>query len=320
MGTLHTIKRRLFQEDGSLYPSGTVVYFQDADNPLALESGSVGIWTGTYGSTIQSNGSYTISSSSGEVGFSSTSSGRYALMIKPSVDTDGLISNYIDTTSITIPLPVAFVKSGTSTQNNTLTLSGLQSGDFVMYATCGPDTDYNEGIYTNISATNAGTITSLPNVDLGYMDFGGKNSKIFYYFVTGTETVITPSTGGPDGNNLAVVFRNVNTSNPLDVTHTTAISSSGDPNPPSISPVTSPTMIVVFGISGEDEENPRDMSLTAPSGYTLAAFSNQHNGSEAIIGAAYKEHTSTNSENPGAFSVNNGELSIAYTFALRGES
>ena len=35
-------------------------------------------------------------------------------MIKPSVDTDGLISNYIDTTSITIPLPVAFVTSGTS--------------------------------------------------------------------------------------------------------------------------------------------------------------------------------------------------------------
>ena len=39
-------------------------------------------------------------------------------------------------------------------------------------------------------------------------------------------------------------------------------------------------MIVVFGISGEYNENPRDMSLTAPSGYTLAAFSNQHNGSE----------------------------------------
>ena len=128
----------------------------------------MGIWTGTYGSNIQSNGSYTISSSSGEVGFSSTSSGRYALMIKPSVDTDGLISNYIDTTSITTPLPVAFVKSGTSTQNNTLTLSGLQSGDFVMYATCGPVTDYNAGIYTNISATNAGTITSLTNVNLIY--------------------------------------------------------------------------------------------------------------------------------------------------------
>ena len=314
MGTLHTIKRRLFQEDGSLYPSGTVVYFQDADNPLALESGSVGIWTGTYGSTIQSNGSYTISSSSGEVGFSSTSSGRYALMIKPSVDTDGLISNYIDTTSITIPLPVAFVKSGTSTQNNTLTLSGLQSGDFVMYATCGGGND----IYTNISATNSGTITSLTNVDLDTIT--STSSKIFYYFVTGTETVITPSTGGPDGNNLAVVFRNVNTSNPLDVTHTTN-TSSGNPNPPNISPVTSPTMIVVFGINQADQSNPQNMTMTAPSGYTLAAFSNQHNNSENIIGAAYKEHTSTNSENPGAFSVTNiGDFSIAYTFALRGES
>lgn len=310
MGTLHTIKRRLFQEDGSLYPSGTVIYFQDADNPLALESGSVGTWAGTYGSNIQSNGSYTISSSSGEVGFSSTSSGRYALMIKPSVDTDGLISNYIDTTSITIPLPVAFVTSGTSTQNNTLTLSGLQSGDFVMYATCGNDTD----IYTNISATNSGTITSLTTVNNDNTD-----SKIFYYFVTGTETVITPSTGGSDGNNLAVVFRNVDTSNPLDVTHTTN-TSSGNPNPPNITTVTSPTMIVVFGVSQEDEENPQDMTLTAPSGYTLAAFSNQHNGTPAVIGAAYKEHTSTGSENPGAFSVNNQDGSIAYTFALRGES
>ena len=314
MGTLHTIKRRLFQEDGSLYPSGTVIYFQDADNPLALESGSVGTWAGTYGSTIQSNGSYTISSSSEEVGFSSTSSGRYALMIKPSVDTDGLISNYIDTTSITIPLPVAFVKSGTSTQNNTLTLSGLQSGDFVMYATCGNGND----IYTNISATNSGTITSLTNVDLDTIT--STSSKIFYYFVTGTETVITPSTGGPDGNNLAVVFRNVNTSNPLDVTHTTN-TSSGNPNPPNISPVTSPTMIVVFGINQADQSNPQNMTMTAPSGYTLAAFSNQHNNSENIIGAAYKEHTSTNSENPGAFSVTNiGDFSIAYTFALRGES
>jgi len=310
MGTLHTIKRRLFQEDGSLYPSGTVIYFQDADNPLALESGSVGTWAGTFGSNIQSNGSYTISSSSGEVGFSSTSSGRYALMIKPSVDTDGLISNYIDTTSITIPLPVAFVTSGTSTQNNTLTLSGLQSGDFVMYATCGNNTD----IYTNISATNSGTITSLTTVNNDNTD-----SKIFYYFVTGTETVITPSTGGSDGNNLAVVFRNVDTSNPLDVTHTTN-TSSGNPNPPNITTVTSPTMIVVFGVSQEDEENPQDMTLTAPSGYTLAAFSNQHNNSESIIGAAYKEHTSTGSENPGAFSVNNQDGSIAYTFALRGES
>lgn len=311
MGTLHTIKRRLFQEDGSLYPSGTVIYFQDADNPLALESGSVGTWAGTYGSTIQSNGSYTISSSSGEVGFSSTSSGRYALMIKPSVDTDGLISNYIDTTSITIPLPVAFVTSGTSTQNNTLTLSGLQSGDFVMYATCGNDSD----IYTNISATNSGTITSLTTINRDSTD-----SKIFYYFVTGTETAITPSTGGSDGNNLAVVFRYVNTSNPLDVTHTTN-TSSGNPDPPNISPVTNPTMIVVFGVNQEDAYTPQNMTLTAPSGYTLAAFSNQHNNSEAIIGAAYKEHTSTNSENPGAFSVNNGGIeSIAYTFALRGES
>lgn len=315
MGTLHTIKRRLFQEDGSLYPSGTVVYFQDADNPLALESGSVGTWAGTYGSTIQSNGSYTISSSSGEVGFTSTSSGRYALMIKSSVDTDGLISNYIDTTSITIPLPVAFVTSGTSTQNNTLTLSGLQSGDFVMYATCG---NWGE-IYTNISATNSGTITSLSNVNIS-MDINPTMSKIFYYFVTGTETAITPSTGGSDGNNLAVVFRNVDTSNPLDVTHTTN-TSSGDPNPPSISPVTSPTMIVVFGVKQEYQNNPQDMTLTAPSGYTLATVSNQHNNSECIIGAAYKEHTSTNSENPGAFSPNTtGGFSIAYTFALRGES
>ena len=183
-----------------------------------------------------------------------------------------------------------------------------------------PDTDYNAGIYTNISFTNAGTITSLPNVNLGYMDFGGKNSKIFYYFVTGTETVITPSNGGTDGNNLAVVLGMLIRLTLSNVTHTTNKStSSSDPNPPSISPVTSPTMIVVFGISGEDESNPRDMSLTAPSGYTLAAFSNQHNNSEGDNKTkTYKEHTSTNSENPGAFSVNNGEYSIAYTFALRG--
>ena len=77
-----------------------------------------------------------------------------------------------------------------------------------------------ETIYIRIfQLTNSGTITSLTNVDLDTIT--STDSKIFYYFVTGTETVITPSTGGPDGNNLAVVFRNVNTSNPPDVTHTT---------------------------------------------------------------------------------------------------
>ena len=102
MPTYHTVRRRLFKEDGSLYTSGTVVFIQDADNPLSLTSGTVGGWNGSGASELQSNGGTTISSSSGEIGFSATSSGRYALMIKPSVDDDGLISNYIDTTSITI--------------------------------------------------------------------------------------------------------------------------------------------------------------------------------------------------------------------------
>ena len=50
MGTLHTIREDYFK-DGSLY-AWAVIYFQDTDNPLALESGSVGTWAGTYGSTI----------------------------------------------------------------------------------------------------------------------------------------------------------------------------------------------------------------------------------------------------------------------------
>ena len=73
-----------------------------------------------------------------------------------------------------------------------------------MYATCGNDSD----IYTNISLTNSGTITSLTTINRDSTD-----SKIFYYFVTELKRA-TPSTGGSDGNNLAVVFRYVNTSNP----------------------------------------------------------------------------------------------------------
>ena len=77
-------------------------------------------------------------------------------------------------------------------------------------------------------------------------------------------------------------------------------------------------MIVVFGVNQEDAYTPQNMTLTAPSGYTLAAFS--INIIIVSCNEDYKEHTSTNSENPGAFSVNNGGIeSIAYTFAL-GES
>ena len=97
---------------------------------------------------------------------------------------------------------------------------------------------------------------------------------IFYFFVNDTSTVITPNfTNTPyhNPNNLAVAFRGVDSSNPLDVTQTSNVrtGSSTRPNPPSITTVANNSLIVAFGfLDDKDVADNNGNPLIAPNSYT----------------------------------------------------
>ena len=215
------------------------------------------------------------------------------------------------------------ITSGVSQYKDTITLTGLLSGDFVMFATVN-DNGTNS---PSITATNAGTISSVIQANTN----ADPAHAIFYFFVTDTSTVITPNfTNTPNRtpNNLAVAFRGVNSSNPLDVSTPSGVPlSSGSPNPPSITPVTNNSLIVVVGFL--DDKDIGDYSpLIAPSGYTsvgynfdntrhsLADEDGDDGRANASVMIATKLQATAGAEDPPAF-TGDSDANVAFTFALR---
>lgn len=119
---------------------------------------------------------------------------------------------------------------------------------------------------------------------------------------------------------VALAFRNVDTTTPLDTTSQVTESSgaSTNPNPPSISPVTGGCAIIAAAGG-----NVADTTITAPSGY--AALSQNVNfdvGSDTnpyTAAATYILKTRNDSapENPAAFTTWSSGLYFAATIALR---
>ena len=158
-----------------------------------------------------------------------------------------------------------------------------------------------------ITATNAGTITKDQSHSSSY-----PYHAVHYFHATGTSTEINVD----HGNWIAFAFRNVNTTTPLDVTTTKyGTSSNSRPNPPAITTSTDDTMIVAFGFI---DDHSGVSALTAPSGYTQAAY-NYNSSYNASVMAIYKALPSAGTDDPGQFG---GDLdaTAAMTFALRGIS
>ena len=140
---------------------------------------------------------------------------------------------------------------------------------------------------------------------------------IFYYFATSTTSVITPPL--QYGNNGAIVFRNVDTSQPLDVAYNNSShgrgSSGSNATVKSITTVTDNAMVLA-ALALDDEEYEYDISAP-PSGYTkgVHAFGNvAGSGASAMI--AYKIRTSAGTESPGNF-TNTSDAYDTFVFALR---
>jgi hypothetical protein len=115
------------------------------------------------------------------------------------------------------------------------------------------------------------------------------------------DTTATGLTSGTTITHLAIAFRGVDLTQPLDV-NTPSIAfnpSSGSPNPPAITTVTNGAMVVALGFLDDDRVAG---SADAPLTYTFAAAS-QSSGTGSTVMAAYKELTVAGTDDPGTFTT-----------------
>jgi len=182
---------------------------------------------------------------------------------------------------------ITFVKNHSAnafTDSGTTTITGLQSGDFVL-ALAGEDAGGEPP--TPTSATNIYSANLL------------HNTTMWYEFATGTSMTQTLG-AGEEFSVTYLVFRGVNQTTPLDVSVTTP-SNTGNVStitPPSVTTVTNGCMIVPV-MSLEDENV--SGAVTYDSSYTLGIDFYGADGDVTQL-MLYKLQSTAGTESPSAFS------------------
>ena len=180
------------------------------------------------------------------------------------------------------------------------TITGIQSGDFIL------------GLVSDSSGVEPDIPTGASSI---YQANLLHNSSAFYDFSTGTS--ITFNGMDDEAVYSFVVFRNVNSTTPLDVSITAPSANSGNVTtitPPSITSVTNGCMLVLL-LTIEDE-NALVGNVTFDSSYT--------NGEEVYKSspdsynlAVYKTQATAAAESPSAFTWTGADNAHTTTIALR---
>ena len=202
---------------------------------------------------------------------------------------------------------------GTSDSDNSssFTLSGLQSGDLVLYFSA-EDAD-------DVNTPTGASWTAIPGLGTQPDNDDNPNSAAFYVFATGTSVTASGLATGNNHVRVMIAFRNVNSTNPFDV-NATENSAGGLPDPPSITPVTDNSMIVAVGLLDDhDIAN----SISPPTGYTTAVNMDSQGGANdtglggATIMTAYKLLETAAAEDPSGFAGTTGDPQKGISIALR---
>jgi hypothetical protein len=189
--------------------------------------------------------------------------------------------------------------SGSNTTSIDFTPLNLVQNDLVLVTTYSDDTTITTPTgYTLIEGGTGTTATSV-------------RYNASYKFMTSTpDTALTLSNLAGEDYTVVTVWRNVDTTTPMDVTDTRAEETTGNPNPPAITTVTNNAMIVVALFEDDLIGTP-----TAPSGYTLAG---SQTGTQGVVAQAYRAQTTAGTEDPGTWSIStNNDQYVALTIALR---
>ena len=163
-----------------------------------------------------------------------------------------------------------FVNSITQNGGTDLTLTGLQSGDLVLFM------GIADSYTVPAPQTDSSYWTAVPGITNN--NTSAPYRAIFYKFATGSS--ITATFTSTNVGYAMLAYRFVDSSTPFDV-NVTSNSSSGMPDCPSITPVSDKSLIIAAGFLDDDAVGP---TVSAPTGYTLAvASSNTLNPSTLMV-------------------------------------
>jgi hypothetical protein len=160
-----------------------------------------------------------------------------------------------------------------------------------------------------------GTTQNLPS---GYTNGqNGNANDVFYrwsYKFMGSTPDTTATGLSSSSVHIAMAFRGVNTTTPLDATSPTrATNTSGMPNPPSITTVTANAWVIAMGYLDDDL-----VTATAPTNFTLLRTANYgSSGAGGTVMAARREKTTAGAEDPGVFGGGGTDAWVGTTAALR---
>lgn len=193
---------------------------------------------------------------------------------------------------------VVGVGYNTSTADTTCDLpAGLQAGDLMLLHSAHDNATFGSGTPTGWTAIELGGSFPDPSYSLNYRIYTGSEGSS-----------VDINYGGTFKNSSMVVgLRGVDTVNVAGVVSSTAIS--GMPNPPAIT-ATAGRFVIICGSLDDDSIT----GVTAPTGYTM--LGQNSSGYQATIMMAYKEITSSGSENAGAFSGSGTDAWIAHAFEV----
>jgi hypothetical protein len=213
----------------------------------------------------------------------------------------GATDRYVigETTSTATVELVANTGRVTLTGSSITLPSGLQPGDLVIVA----------------SASDNDTPDYATGYTPGQRDRPNSAGYQWCYKFMGNPVDTTASglTNDSRTPHLAIAFRGVDSTTPLDATSPAVASGeSGSPNPPSITTATNNAVVVALGFLDDDRVS---ASAGAPTNYTFAAASQSSSGGATVM-AAFRTKTPAGSEDPGAFSTSSDNWAAA-TLALR---
>lgn len=227
-------------------------------------------------------------------------------MVKSIFDNGGYIGKNVEYIS-----PPSFVVGTNYNQSAGTTFAypaGIQKDDFIIISQS-VDTGPFTTAPTDSSSTAYTILLNGTSSDPDYL--------ISYKFADGTESGInvTLQTLLSRGATVIQVFRNIDKSQPFDVTSTTASNSTGDPDAPSITTVTNNCMIVAIGFLDDDT----GVTVTVPTGYSNLNYgeSDAGDGGDSTTMMASKLLTTAGAENPGVFVTSADDTWRAVTVALR---
>jgi len=184
--------------------------------------------------------------------------------------------------------------------------SGLRGGDIILVA-LGCDSELStDGVSTAGYVHIYHSTSATPGYNIAYKIMGSTPDSVVNILqnsFTKTAYVIQ-------------AWRGVNITNSLDVAVTSTSGTSGDPNSPSITPVTPGALVVTIGIVDDDDGT----VTTVPAGYTSSSYNNtgQASGSVgATVVMASKKWASGVAEDPAAWVLSSDDYWAAYSIALR---